>query len=500
MKRCRARDPALARIGPARAGVAAALLSACVGPNFHRPAAPTADRYTIEPLAAATTAAPGVGGAAQRFLSQQDVPRNWWTLFESDELDALVKDALRSNPEVASAQAALRQAMENTAAQRGSYFPTAQASMDASRNRDATGVVQPTLQSGKAVYSLFTPQVTISYVPDVFGANRRAVESLAAQAEANRFQLDATYLTLTANVVTTAVQEASLRAQIAGTERVIALERESLAVLRRELELGAIAEADVYAQDAALAQLESSLPPLNKQLHQARDQLAVLTGRLPADFRSAPIMLEALSLPADLPLGVPSQLVERRPDVRAAEAQLHAATAQVGVATANMLPQLTITGDIGSTAALFADLFKPGTGFWNLGVNASQTLFAGGTLIHRKRAADAALDQAAAQYRGAVLAAFQNVADALHALDSDADALQAASRAEDAAQKSLGVARHQLELGSVGYLALLSSEQTYQQAVVSLAQARGNRLADSAALFQALGGAIAPADGVPRTP
>jgi NodT family efflux transporter outer membrane factor (OMF) lipoprotein len=500
MKRRRARDSVLARIGPARAGVAAALLSACVGPNFHRPAAPTADRYTIEPLAAATTAAPGVGGAAQRFLSLQDVPRNWWTLFESDELDVLVKDALRSNPEVASAQAALRQAMENTAAQRGSYFPTAQASMDASRNRDATGVVQPTLQSGKAVYSLFTPQVTISYVPDVFGANRRAVESLAAQAEANRFQLDATYLTLTANVVTTAVQEASLRAQIAGTERVIALERESLAVLRRELELGAIAEADVYAQDAALAQLESSLPPLNKQLHQARDQLAVLTGRLPADFRSAPITLEALSLPADLPLGVPSQLVERRPDVRAAEAQLHAATAQVGVATANLLPQLTITGDIGSTAALFADLFKPGTGFWNLGVNASQTLFAGGTLIHRKRAADAALDQAAAQYRGAVLTAFQNVADALHALDSDAAALQAASRAEDAAQKSLGVARHQLELGSVGYLALLSSEQTYQQAVVSLAQERGNRLADTAALFQALGGAIAPAETGATTP
>jgi NodT family efflux transporter outer membrane factor (OMF) lipoprotein len=457
------------------------------------------DRYTIEPLAAATTAAPDVGGAAQRFLSQQDVPRNWWTLFGSDELDALVKDALRSNPEVASAQAALRQAMENTAAQRGSYFPTAQASMDASRNRDATGVVQPTLQSGKAVYSLFTPQVTISYVPDVFGANRRAVESLAAQAEASRFQLDATYLTLTANVVTTAIQEASLRAQIAGTERVIALERESLAVLRRELELGAIAEADVYAQEAALAQLEATLPPLSKQLHQARDQLAVLTGRFPADFTPAGFTLEQLSLPTDLPLCVPSQLVERRPDVRAAEAQLHAATAQVGVAIANLLPQLTITGDIGSTAALFADLFKPGTGFWNLGVNASQTLFAGGTLIHRKRAADAALDQAAAQYRGAVLTAFQNVADALHALDSDADALQAASRAEDAAQKSLGVARHQLELGSVGYLALLSSEQTYQQAVVSLAQARGNRLADTAALFQALGGAIAPAGTAPTT-
>jgi NodT family efflux transporter outer membrane factor (OMF) lipoprotein len=492
MKRFRAPGSAFARIGPARAGLAAALLSGCVGPNFHRPAAPTVDRYTIEPLAA-TAAAPGVAGAAQRFLSQQDVPRNWWTLFGSDELDALVNDALRTNPEVASAQAALRQAMENTAAQRGSYFPTVQGSMDASRNRDATGVVQPTLQSGTAVYSLFTPQVTISYVPDVFGANRRAVESLAAQAEASRFQLDATYLTLTANVVTTAIQEASLRAQIAATEQVIAFERESLAVLRRELELGAIAEADVYAQDAGLAQLEATLPPLNKQLHQARDQLAVLTGRLPADFTPARFTLEQLSLPMDLPLGVPSELVERRPDVRAAEAQLHAATAQVGVAIANLLPQLTITGNIGSTASQFTDLFKAGTGFWSVGANATQTLFAGGALVHRKRAADAALDQAAARYRAAVLTAFQNVADALHALDSDTGALDAATRAEDAAQKSLAVARHQLELGSVSYLALLNSEQTYQQAVVTLAQARGNRYADTAALFEALGGVIAPA-------
>jgi NodT family efflux transporter outer membrane factor (OMF) lipoprotein len=497
MKRLRALGFAFPWVGPAPAGVAStgvafAVLCACVGPNFHRPAAPLVDRYTLEPLAAATAASPGVGGAAQRFLSQQDVPRNWWTLFGSDELDVLVNDALRSNSEVASAQAALRQAMENTAAQRGAYFPTLQGTMDASRNRDATGVVQPTLQSGTAVYSLFTPQVMISYVPDLFGANRRAVESLAAQAEASRFELDATYLTLTANVVTTAVQEASLRAQIAGTERVIALERESLAVLRRELELGAIAEADVYAQDAALAQLEATLPPLNKQLHQARDQLAALTGRLPADFVPERFTLEQLSLPTDLPLGVPSQLVERRPDVRAAEAELHAATAQVGVAIGNLLPQLTITGRIGSTASQFTDLFKVGTGFWSLGANASQTLFAGGTLIHRKRAADAALDQAAAQYRAAVLTAFQNVADALHALDSDADALNAASRAVDAAEKSLGVARHQLELGSVSYLALLNSEQTYQQAAVSLAQARGNRYADTAALFQALGGAIAP--------
>jgi NodT family efflux transporter outer membrane factor (OMF) lipoprotein len=195
-------------------------------------------------------------------------------------------------------------------------------------------------------------------------------------------------------------------------------------------------------------------------------------------------------LPTDLPLGIPSQLVERRPDVRAAEAQLHAATAQVGVATANLLPQLTITGDIGSSATAMRDLFKAGTGFWSVGANATQTLFAGGTLLHRKRAADAALDQAGAMYQSAVLTAFQNVADALHALDTDADALNASSRAMSASQKSLDVVRHQLELGSVGYLALLNAEQSYQQAVVSLAQARANRYADTAALFQALGGSI----------
>jgi NodT family efflux transporter outer membrane factor (OMF) lipoprotein len=318
------------------------------------------------------------------------------------------------------------------------------------------------------------------------------VESLGAIAEASRYQLDATYLTLTANVVTTAIQEAGLRAQIAATDRVIALERESLGILRRELQLGAIAEGDVFAQDAALAQLEATLPPLHRQLETARDLLAVLTGRLPADFKAARFELDQLTLPTDLPLGVPSQLVERRPDVRAAEAQLHAATAQVGVAIASLLPQVTITADAGSSATAMGDLFKSGTGFWSLGASLTQTLFEGGTLIHRKRAAEAALDQAGALYRSAVLTAFQNVADALHALDTDAQALGAAARAESAAGKSLDVVKHQLDLGSIGYLALVNAEQTYQQAVISLTQARANRYADTAALFQALGGSVTP--------
>jgi NodT family efflux transporter outer membrane factor (OMF) lipoprotein len=474
-------------------------VGACVGPNFHRPAAPRVDRYTAEPLPAETVTAPGPGGEAQKFLAEKDVPRDWWTRFGSEELDALVAEALRANPSVQAATAALRQAQENTAAQRGSYFPTVQAGFDAARQLDAVGVLAPNLASGTALYNLFTPQVTVSYVPDVFGLNRRQVESLAALADVSRFQLDAAYLTLTANVVTTAIQEAGLRAQIAATVRVIALEREALSVLKRELELGAIAEGDVFAQEAALAQLEATLPPLNRQLQTARDSLAALLGRLPADFKPVRFDLDQLQLPTDLPLGVPSELVERRPDVRAAEAQLHAATAQVGVAIANLLPQVTITGDIGSSATAMGDLFKAGTGFWSLGASLTQTLFEGGTLVHRKRAADAALDQAGALYRAAVLTAFQNVADALHALDTDADALRAAARAEEAAQKSLDVVRHQLELGSISYLALVNAEQTYQQAVSSVAQARANRYADTAALFQALGGSVTP-QGAPHGP
>jgi NodT family efflux transporter outer membrane factor (OMF) lipoprotein len=326
-------------------------------------------------------------------------------------------------------------------------------------------------------------------------AQTAAKESLAAQAEAARFQLDATYLTLTANVVTSAIQEAGFREQTAATEQVIALERESLGVLRHELTLGAIAEVDVYAQEAALAQLEATRPPLQRQLRQTEDRLAVLTGRLPADFTPSNLQLEQLVLPLDLPLGVPSELVERRPDVRAAEAQLHSATAQVGVAIANLLPQFTITGNIGSAATAMSDLFKPGTGFWSIGANATQTLLAGGTLLHRKRAADAALDQAGAAYKSAVLTAFQNVADALHALTADADALDAAGRAMSAAQKTLEVTRQQLKIGAVSYLARLYAEQNYQQAVISVVQSRTNRFADTAALFQALGGSVTPNNG-----
>jgi NodT family efflux transporter outer membrane factor (OMF) lipoprotein len=474
-----------------------ALAGCAVGPDFHRPAAPTTDRYTVQPLAApeatpASAASSGTdkaGTVAQTFVVGKDPPADWWKGFGSSELDTLVDKAMRANPTVQAAEAALRQARENVAAQRGGYFPSAQLSAAASRNRNAVQVLSPTLTSGVAIFDLYTPQVTVSFVPDLLGANRRQVESLQAAADMSRFEVEAAYLTLAANVVTAAIQEAGLREQIDATGQVIAEERESLAVMRREVELGAIAEADVLAQDAALAQLEATLPSLQKSADQQRDMLAALLGELPGDAQASHIELDKLTLPTAIPVGVPAQLVERRPDVRAAEAQLHAATAAVGVSIANMLPQITLTGAIGNAATETNMLFTSLTEFWSAGASLTQTLFAGGTLYHRERAARAGLDVAGAQYRTAVLTAFQNVADALRALAADGESVRAQERYYVASSASLAIARQQFDLGAVSYLALLNAEQSYQQAVIGRAQAQTSRYADTAALFEALGGA-----------
>jgi len=463
-----------------------ALLYGCaVGPDFHRPVAASADRYTLQSLPPPDSPD---GSARPALIPDQDPPADWWKGFGSSQIDDLVERALRANPSLRAAEATLRQSLENVAAQRGLYFPTAQASADASRNRDAVEVLSPTLTSGAASYSLFTPQVTVSFVPDLLGGNRRQVEALQATAEANRDQYEATYLTLIANVVSAAIQGAGLRTQIAATREVIGLERESLEVMRRQLELGAIAESDVLAQDAALAQLETTLPQLQKSLDLQHDLLAALTGALPAEAAAGSLALAELQLPAQIPIGVPSRLVERRPDVRAAEAQLHAATAAVGVAIANMLPQLTLSGTLGEVSTQASQLFKGSSEFWTLGATLSQTLFAGGTLLHRERAARAGIDIAGAQYRLAVLTAFQNVADALRALNADAEVLHAQERAYAAAGASLRIMHRQFELGAVSYLSLLSAQQTYQQTVAGRAQALTNLYLDTAALYQALGG------------
>ena len=447
------------------------------------------DRYTREPLAEQTSSTDVAGGEAQWLVQDLDIPGQWWTLFHSAALNALIEQALKGNPTLPAAEAALRQARENVYAAQGSFFPTVTASFSPSRNKTATGVVFTAASSGSPFFTLYTGQVVVAYAPDVFGGTRREVESLGATAEFQRFQLEAAYLTLTSNVVAAAVQEASLRGQIAATGEIIKIETQALEILRKQFALGQVAGAEVAAVEATLAQAQATLPPLQKQLAVQRDLLAALIGRFPSQEPAEKFELASLQLPQDLPVSLPSKLVEQRPDVQSAEAQLHAASAQIGVAVAAQLPQFTLTANAGTTSNLIRQfIMTPGTTFWTLAGNVAQTVFDAGTLLHKKRAAEAAFDQAAAIYRSTVLAAFQNVADALHAVQTDADALKAAYTAERAALKSLEIARRQLQLGAISYLGLLTAENTYQTALLALVQAQAARYADTAALFQALGG------------
>ena len=462
------------------------LAGCAAGPDFKRPAPPAVGRY----LPAVPVSAAAETSDAQHFLIGTPVPPDWWTAFGSPELNSLVERAFRANPTVGAAQAALRRARESLAMQHGAYWPTIGASADASRNRNAVAVLSPTLTSGSALFNLYTGTVDVSYVLDVFGAKRRATESLAASADVARWQLEATYLTVAGNVVTAAIQVAGVDAQVAATRHAVDIERVLLGILHRRFDLGAASGLDVAAQETALAQTETTLPPLERQREAARHLLAVLTGRLPSDADLTTLELTALALPADVPVGVPSELVTRRPDVRAAEANLHAATAEVGVAVTSLLPQITLGAALGTSTTAIQDLFRTYTKFWSAGATLSQTLFAGGANVHRVRAARAALDGAGANYRQAVLMAFQNVADALRALETDQAALAAGERAAAAADRSLRIARRQVELGGASQLELLNAEAAYTQTSAAVAAARTARYSDTAALYQAVAGPV----------
>jgi NodT family efflux transporter outer membrane factor (OMF) lipoprotein len=464
------------------------LLTGCtVGPDFVRPAAPNVPRYTQAPLAPTVSAPNVAGGDSQRFVDGQDVPAGWWDLFESSALNALVERALRANPDLTAAEAALTVAHENMLAQRGAYFPTVSASFAASRSK-TSAELSPTPSSGALLFNLFTPQVSVSFIPDVFGLNRRLVESIAAAEQQTRFEFTATYLALTANVVVAAIQEAGVREQIRTTRELIAAEEKSLEVLRQQEARGYASRLDVAAQETQVAQASAALPPLLKELAQQRDLLAALCGALPSEGLPEQFELSQLKLPEELPLSVPSRLIEQRPDVRQAEENLHIASAQIGVAVANRLPSFTITADIGASALTLSRLTSSDAGFWDLGAQVTQPIFQGGALMHKERAARAAYLQAKAQYRSAVIAAFQNVADTLAALEHDAEALRASAASTEAAKVTLDVVRAQQHAGYASYLQLLSAEQTYQTAVNGQVQAQINRFADTAALFQALGG------------
>jgi NodT family efflux transporter outer membrane factor (OMF) lipoprotein len=468
------------------AALGATLTGCMVGPDFKRPE-PTKDE-TFLPEAPTEFVSAGIsGGEAQSLVQGLDLPGQWWKVFQSPQLNGLIDRSLTANPDVQAAAAGLRVAQANARAQRATLFPTVQGGIGGSQNQ-TSNYLSPTTADGSTNFGLFTAGVTITYALDLWGGNRRQAESADALAEQQCFQLEGAYLSLSSNVVAAAITEASLRAQIEATERIIAAQRETLDILQRQSGLGAIPGGDVATQQAALAQAETTLPPLQKALAQQRNLLATLTGQLPSRALAERFDLANLKLPAELPLSLPSRLVEQRPDVRAAEANLHSASALVGVAISNQLPQITLNAGINSAALSIGTLFGPGLVGSILGVNILQTIVDGGALAAKKRAAIAGLEQADAQYRSVVLTAFRNVADTLRALEYDAITLKAAVAAEAASAASLDIAQRRLALGDTTYVFVLLSQLTYQQALLTRVQAQAARLTDTAALFQALGG------------
>jgi NodT family efflux transporter outer membrane factor (OMF) lipoprotein len=470
-----------------------AMTACAVGPNYHQPPAPDVAGYTPEPLSSSTETA---DGRAQHFVTGADISGEWWVLFHSPALTSLIDTALARNPTLAAAQQTLIEAEENVRAEQGSFFPTISSNFQAERTKISSAEFANVGETGAASsgavivppFNLFNTSVSVSYSPDVFGGVRRQVESLQAQADYERYELEASYLTLTANIVTAAVTEASYRAQIDATNQIIAADRKQLDILNTQVALGGVARANVLSQQATVLSEQATLPPLQSQLAQARNQLADYVGAFPADFHEADFTLSSLDLPTDLPVSLPSSLVDQRPDIQESAAQLHEASANVGVATANLLPQFSLTPEVGYEALTTATLFTPASLLWSLVAGVTQPIFEGGTLRARRLSDVAALRAAGQTYQATVLTAFQNVANALQSLQFDAATLQSTELAEQSSGRSLAVTRDQYSLGGQPFTAVLTAQTTYNNAVIARVKAEASRLSDTAALFQALGG------------
>jgi len=469
--------------------MAGLILNACaVGPDFKRPEAPTVQSYTETELPGETASAPGTAGSAQRLGPGSDIPAQWWILFHSEALDALIRQGLTDSPTLASAQATLREAQENLRAQAGSALvPSVDGNLSARRQKiSGASFGQPS--SPGVLFNLFNASVNVSYALDIFGGARRELEALRSQVDYQKYQLEGTQLALTSNIINAAIKEASLREQIRSTEEIVSSLERQYDLVQRQFQMGGASRSDVLAQQTQLSQTRATLPPLELNLAQTRHLLAILVGRFPSEAGLPEFNLQTLDLPQELPVSLPSSLVRQRPDVLASESLLHQASAQVGVATAALFPQITLNGSYGSEASHPGDMFSAGAGVWRIGAGLLQPLFHGGELTAQRRAAIAAYDQAEAQYRETVLTAFQNVADVLRALELDANLLKAQAEAEKSASESLEITQKQFEFGAVNYLSLLNAERQHREAQVFLIQAQARRYADTVALFQALGG------------
>lgn len=466
------------------------LNSCMVGPNFHTPPSPNTDQYIqgqkipqkIQGIPAAKA-----GGKAQSFHAGMSIPAQWWRMFHSEELNCLIETGLKNNPNVISLKAALKQAQQNYLAQVGNLYPSVTGNFDAERQRFSPSEFGSSSGNG-SVFSLYNANVSVAYTLDLFGGIRRQIEAAGAQVDYQQFELEAAQLTLTANIVTTVITIASIRAQIQATNEIINTLQSSLTLTKKQFNLGSASEANVFAQENQLAQISASLPPLQQSLAQNLHLLSILIGELPTEKQLPNFNLASMHLPTDIPLSCPSLLTTQRPDIKASEALIHAASAQIGVATANMFPQITINGNYGVQSNTLGNLFQPQNIVWNITAGVAQPIFKGGTLVAQRRAAIAAFEQAAANYKQTVLQAFQNVADTLRALEHDALSLKEQQLAETTARKSFILTKQQFELGSVNYLNLYTAQQAYQQAKINRIKAQASRYTDTAALFQALGG------------
>ncbi|KWI93609.1 ABC transporter permease [Burkholderia ubonensis] len=484
------RARAAARGVAVAAAIAASLLAGCaVGPDFNPPSAPPTQRYTRGEPPATTAAASGAAGTAQTFSNAAHAPPRWWTQFGSAELNRLVDDALRHSPTLDEARARLDEARQSYVAEAGAtLLPSIDAKLSGTREQvDIAAFGLPANVPPPGPFTLYNASVSVSYVLDVFGGNRRALEALRAQVDYRSYELDAARLTLAGNVVATVIRRASLAQQIALTRRLADAQARQLRIVEARRAAGGVPLADVHAQRTLLAQTQASLPPLAAQFAQAGHRLAILLGVPPPDADLPDVPLDALALPGALPVTLPSTLARERPDIRAAEALLHQASANVGVATANLYPRFAISAGAGSERMRIADIVNS-LNIWNIGLNLTQPLFHGGELHAKKRAAEAAYDAAFAVYRQTVLQALQQVADALRAVEQDAAALQSRDVAAREAEAGNAISADRYAAGGLSEFGWIDAQRQALQTALDRTRAQADRLADTAALFQALGG------------
>ena len=468
--------------------MAAALAGCAVGPDFRPPEPPDVTQYTPGKSLAKTVTAVTEFGNQQRLVEGLPVESQWWRHLGSTALNELVEEAFRSSPTLAAANATLRQAEELHAAKGGAtQYPQANLGINAQRQRFNPSMLG--LNGEPRQFNLYTPSVEVGYNLDLFGGNRRTLEALAARVDYRRFELDAARLTLAGSIAMTALTRARLAAQIDATVAILHAQDEQLRIANERVRLGHASPDEAFSLQAQVEEMRAGLPVLRKQLRQSEHLLAILVGRAPGKSNIPAFTLADFTLPSELPVVVPSELVRHRPDIQGAEALMHAANAEYGVAVAKLYPQINLSASLGSQALTTAALFGGSSLIWSLVGQLAQPLFAPG-LPAEKRAALAAFDAAAANYQGVVLEALRNVADVLVAVEHDAQALASIAAADKAAQAFLIIVERQYQLGATGYLQVLIAQQQAHQTRINLVAAQAQRLTDSVSLYQALGGGV----------